>query len=304
MPTMRRSRDRQTLVAESDGAAHPGEQVAQRVARLGRLARPVEHGHGAAGGRREGEEGCGVGEVWLDRDVHGSMRRARRASGSAPRRRPRRRGGAASRRSWRCAAWRGRACRRAARRRRPRSGLPRAAAPRRTGRCRGVDADPTAGHGLPWTSNGRAPAFASTSRRGRAARRQVAHRALRACGSPSKAPPRGQRGHRRHEPHHRSGQAASIPASRSNAPGRDRPVDTGGVDPAPCAESATPSGGVARPQRPAYHRRSLGQGREHQRPVGHRLAARQGDDGVDRSARTRRGPRICLRVVTRRSLVG
>ena len=59
---------------EVDRAAHPGQQVAQRVAGLGGLARPAEHGHGAARDGGEGQERGGVGQVGLDRGVPGGDR--------------------------------------------------------------------------------------------------------------------------------------------------------------------------------------------------------------------------------------
>ncbi len=49
-----------------DRAAHPGQQVAQRVTGLGRRLRPVADDDRAAGHGREGQEGRGVGEVRLD----------------------------------------------------------------------------------------------------------------------------------------------------------------------------------------------------------------------------------------------
>ena len=50
--------------------------------------------------------------------------------------------------------------------------------------------------------------------------------------------------------------------------------------------------GVARAQRPSYDGGAVGQGSEHQRPVGQRLRAGQVDTRVDRAARHRRRPQV------------
>ena len=75
----------------------------------------------------------------------------------------------------------------------------------------------------------------------------------------------------------------STAASRSKRPGRHRPVVGGGVHLR--AEPGQRGGHQQRvpgPERAAYDAGSVGERREHQRPVGEGLAAGQGDDGVDR----------------------
>ncbi len=54
---------------EGDVGAHRVEDVAQRVAGLGRALRPARHLHPAAGHERGGEERRRVGQVGLDLDV-------------------------------------------------------------------------------------------------------------------------------------------------------------------------------------------------------------------------------------------
>ncbi len=57
---------------EADVGAHRVEDVAQRVAGLGGVLRPVGHPDPAGGDQRRGEERPGVGEVRLDEDVERS----------------------------------------------------------------------------------------------------------------------------------------------------------------------------------------------------------------------------------------
>ena len=210
------------------------QDVAQRVAGLGRALRPVGHGDASAGHHGGRDERRGVGQVRLDvqrrRRAAAPARPARRWVSASSTRTPRR---AASRRSSRCAAdgsaapsWR--------------TSMPlakRGAASSSAGdelrRQRGVDLDGAAGEpAAPCTVNGSRPVAVVDDRAPRA-RSAVDDRfsgrsALGVAVEPHGAV--GERGHRRQEAHHGAGHAAvdrGGPRERSGRePGR-RPVVDG-----------------------------------------------------------------------------
>ena len=286
----------QPVVDVLDRAAHRGQDLAQRVAGLGGLARPVADGDRAAGHRGQGQERRRVGEVGLDHAVDAPRSvRARPPSGWRRRRRP---STPCSRSiatvismcgsdgtglpSWRTST----PCVEAGAGEQQRRDELR-------GR-RGVDDDRAAGH------RARCRVRRTAARRGRRRRsRRPAPAARRAPGrpggcacaaSPSKRDRAdGQRRHRRHEPHH----GARPGRSRRWRRRRTRPGVTAQSSPVVStvgAERGQGGGhqqGVARAQRAAYDRRAVGERGQHQRAVGWRLAAGQRDGRVDRTGRAR-----------------
>ena len=93
----------------------------------------------------------------------------------------------------------------------------------------------------------------------------------------------GQARQRRDEPHDRPGQTAVHRAPTAKGPGADLPVLARDVD------LGTQSGqrvghqqGVTGAEGATHHARPVGEGRQHQRPVGHRLGPGQPHNGTDR----------------------
>ena len=145
---------------------------------------------------------------------------------------------------------------------------------------------------VPRTENGRvSPGETSTPSERSAASTSPIGR-VRMCGSPSKPTtpvesPAAGGTNRITVP----ASPQSTAASRSNGPGRDHPVVVRGVDRrAEGGERRGHQQGVARAQGAAYDAGAVGEGGEEQGPVGQRLAAGQGDDGVDRAVRPGCGP--------------
>ena len=181
------------------------------VAGLGRRARPVPHGHLAAGHQRRGEERRGVGEVGLDGHVQGcAPARARPPSGRARCRRPGRPRSRSAATVMRGGARTARAGRRGARRR-PCSNRAPASSSAETNWLEAEASSrtsPPATRPVPWTVNGSAPRpSSSTSTPSCAGRRSW---------PPSAACARG--GHRRSAPCRRA--QARPPAGRSASPCR------------------------------------------------------------------------------------
>ncbi len=107
----------------------------------------------------------------------------------------------------------------------------------------------------------------------------------------------GQRGDRRHEAHHRAGQAAVDRLASAQPPGRDLPVRTGGVDAdAELGEGGGHQPGVARAQRLPDDAGAVRQRGEHEGPVGDRLRAGQPDGGAHRSGGVRGRPECAVLV--------
>ena len=146
----------------------------------------------------------------------------------------------------------------------------------------------------PRTVKGSAPRPASstsTPRPRRAASTSPTGR-LRMCGSPSKATSPSARaatgGTKRITVPARPQSTWAGPRS---VPGLTCPVLAVGVDVgAHRAQRARHQRRVARAQRPAYGARAVGERRQHQRPVGQRLAARQREGRGDGAVRPGRGP--------------
>ncbi len=63
------ARDGQRAVTPRDVSAHLAEDLAQQRTRLRRVQRPIRHGHAAPRDERRRQEGRGVGQIRLDRDV-------------------------------------------------------------------------------------------------------------------------------------------------------------------------------------------------------------------------------------------
>ncbi len=102
----------------------------------------------------------------------------------------------------------------------------------------------------------------------------------------------GESGHGGHESGDRPSQAAVDRDSAGQPGGLDVPVVARGVDPGPeRGERAGHQLGVARAEGTTDDARALGEGGQHQGPVGQRLAAGQGQLGVHGSAREGGTPR-------------
>ena len=277
----RRPGDGQPVVVERDGRAHQREHLAQRVAGLVVVARPVAHRHRAPGDRRRGEEGRGVGQVGLDGHVD-------RADRPGP---TRQRSGRSRRPSTPCS--------RSSRHRHVEVG---------EGRHRRADVayvDPCVVPGAGEQQRG--DELASRRRRRSSPRRRGPPGAADGEGqAPRPSSSTRRRGHRsasRTWPHRpgarvrvaverdRVRRPARRPGGRSASPcrrGRSRqsvgPVSRPGVtvqsapvgvdDGAQRGQGGGHQLGVARAQRAAHDGRAVGQGGEDQRPVGQRLRAR------------------------------
>ena len=174
---------------------------------------------------------------------------------------------------------------------------------------RGVDDDASRpGRGpVPWTVNGSAERRRRPRRGVRSASSTSPTGRSRMCGSPSKSTGAvGQPGDGRQEAHHGAGQAAVDLRRPGQRAGRDDPRRAARLDVACRGRAAPPaSATVSRDtQRAAYDAGPVGQGGQHQRAVGLRLAAGQRDDRRHRRrwraapARDRPG-RCAVLVVTR-----
>ena len=261
--------------------------------------RPTRHVHPAARGHRQHHERRRVGQVGLDRHVHGADRRGTHASSVSV-------AGLdldavlaqARARSSRCGGARARVVPRGARRRPRRTTRRRAAAPTRTGsrRRRRCPPDHRCTRPVPETVNGSVPAAAvvDLARRDRAARR--ARRTSGGCA-------RG--GRRRTRPPRRP---ARPPAGRTASPcrpDRSRRLLRAGGRASPTSQVRSVSTreprrgqrrrhqlGVARAQRPSYDGWAVGERGQHQRAVGQRLRSGQLDPRVHRRARDRSRPQV------------
>ena len=266
-------------VRPSSVERRPSQPIRARISRSASpawvvRARPVAHGHRAAGDQRPAR---GTARRWTGpaRSRASTARTGPGATAPAVRRRcrrPRRRARAASRRSCRCGGATAPACRRGGRRRPRRSGRRRAAARRRTATDAEASIDDRAAAAprrVPRTVNGSVPRPSSSTRDAEAAQRRRAPRrsgAVRACGSPSKATgPSASAGDRRHEPHHGAGQpAVDRRRRRSKRPGVTAQSSPAVSTPVPSAVSAAAISSVSR-ERSARRttRRAVGERGQH-----------------------------------------
>ncbi len=282
----------------SDGP-HQRQDPAQVVARLGGGERPIGHGDPAPADQGGREEGRGVGQVRLHRQVAGAgpLRRDGPAAG----------GGLLG---WHACVVQHRQGHLDMRLARDRpQGLKRkpaveAATGQQQGRDelaggRGVDRGLAAAHRAgPVHDERQRPSAAVVDGHPERAqgRQQWAHRTLprRRVAVEGHRPVR-QRRQGGQEAHHRAGQAAVDGPATPQRP-RCHPPVTGRtlvVDPdAQGAQAVGHQQGVAGPQRPADERRPVGQRGQDERPGGERLRCRDPDLRVHRAARQRRRPRV------------